>query len=162
MRNFAEFPIGIRLSDIFRKTPSERELNWRTAKDMAQNAGIIEAMRNIAKTLEDKGDDTVELWENTAKLSSDYMLTLYFYGDNALADAYYVLPSNRGVRAITNFMGNIRVEYTDNDNWVDMQKPQGGDRERLRAYIFGAQDRARDVPVLKDPNAKGRRILLDK
>lgn len=164
MFGIPEVPKGIHLPDSLNfKARAERERNWRMAREAAQSSGVIDVLKNRALILREE-DSTVELWENSGRISPDHTLTLLFDGDMSMADAYFKLHGYKGVRITTSASGDRRIEYTERDKWVDLDRPRNpvyGEQEALQNDIFSAQKRADEVSGLRNSIDKFRSKEID-
>lgn len=140
----------INFRELLRKNPTEQELRWKASKSMAENAGVVEVMRDMALRLNEEGDSTVELWENSGKLSGDHTLTLLFDGDMAMADAYFKVHGYKGIRITTASVGDKKIEYTERDKWIELERNRQTDSEGLLRYdVFSVQSIAQEVSGLR-------------
>ena len=116
MFGIPEISKGIHLPNYLKSKESrQKEADWRIARDKAQSYGVENALKDKALQLREEGDSTIELWESSSQKSSDYVLTLIFGGDMAMADAYYKTHGYRGIRVLTTPAGNRKIQYTQND-----------------------------------------------
>ncbi len=136
-----------------RRLPSETETGWMTARKLSQGSGTFDIMQSVAEMIRKNRGEGAQVIENTSKLSSEqHSSTLLLY-DPIYVSLFLALPllpppSFRGVRVISNTTGEIKVEYTKDDDWIDMQKPQGGTIEDFRRCIYNALQQSEPVPIL--------------
>lgn len=145
------------------KESRQREADWKIAKDKAQLFGVVDALKNRALQLREEGDSTTELWESSSQASPDYVLTLIFNGDMAMADAYFRQHGYKGVRVVTTSSGDSRIQYTQNDKWEDFDpRERPNVEDNLRLDIFSAQRRASEVSGLRNSIDKFKSIDYQK